>query len=110
MGLTKGLNYSIEVEIEMEHRVPTFSIIYLFRKGRFSSCMIHLLLLLFFASSICVVSALFVSHLGPDVGWELRLIIMVCGNMFPKMSFMLYSTWGEDCCVFVFASDGFGGG
>ena len=35
--VVQGLDYSIEVEIEMEHRVPTFSIFYLFRKGRFSS-------------------------------------------------------------------------
>ena len=53
-----------------------------------------------FASSICVVSALFVIHLGPDVGWELRLIIMVCGNMFLEMSFMRYVTcWGRLLCV-----------
>ena len=87
LGLTKGLNYSIEVEIEMEHRVPTFSIFYLFRKGRFSSCMIHLLLLLFlrvrFVWCRRCLSVIWAQTSG------------VCGNMFLKMSFIRYVTcWG----------------
>ena len=47
LNLIKGLNYFTEVEIEMEHRVPAFSILYQVRNGRYSSRMIYLLLLLF---------------------------------------------------------------